>query len=208
LAGFSVYQPSLNAVSAVSADGPLVGLSGAHRPAGHERERLDPERGHEFVLLLDLVVERHVREARGVVRRRRVGWRAGEPVTQHVRDDDEELARVQGHAVSDQPLVVPVAPRVPGRVHDRVALVGVQLAVGLVRELGVPQRRAVLQRHIAEIEDLVVLRELIHRNGTSSLERTCCRFIGVSGTWWIIGNSCIRNTLMRLMITNMDGFYW
>ena len=120
------------------------------------------------MLLLDLVVESDVREARGVVRRRRIGRRAREPVAQHVRDDDEVLGRVQGHAVSDQPLVVPVAPRVPGRVHDRVALVGVQLAVCLVRELGVAQRRAVLQRHIAEIEDLVVLRELIHRNGTSS----------------------------------------
>ena len=150
------------------ADGPLVGLPGAHRPAGHERERLDPERGHEPVLLLDLVVESDVREARGVVRRRRVGRRAREPVAQHVRDDDEVLGRIQGHAVSDQPLVVPVAAGVPGRVHDRVALVGVQLAVCLVRELGVAQRRAVLQRHIAEIEDLVVLRELIHRNGTSS----------------------------------------
>jgi hypothetical protein len=48
-----------------------------------------------------------------------------------------------------KPLVVPVAPRVPSREHDRIALVGVQLAVRLVRELGVAQRRPVLQRHIA-----------------------------------------------------------
>jgi hypothetical protein len=37
------------------ADGPLVGLPGTHRPAGHERKRLDPERGHELMLLLDLI---------------------------------------------------------------------------------------------------------------------------------------------------------
>ena len=110
------------------ADGPLVEVCPApiDQPVA-KRERLDPERGHELVLLLDLVVESDVREARGVVRRRRIGRRAREPVAQHVRDDDEVFGRVEGHAVSDQPLVVPVTPGVPGRVHDRVALVGVQV---------------------------------------------------------------------------------
>ena len=109
------------------ADRPLVGLPGAHRPAGDELQRLDPELlGDQPVLQLDLVVERDVRETCPVVRRRRVARRAREPVAEHVRDDDEVLGGVERHALADQPLVVVVPARVPRRIDDRVALVGVE----------------------------------------------------------------------------------
>src|SRR5215207_2581881 len=146
------------------ADGPLVGLPGAHRPAGDERERLDPELlGDQLVLRLDLVVEGDVREARLVVRRRSVARRAREPVAEHVRDDDEVLGGVEGHALADQPLVVPVATRVPRWVHDRIGLVGIEVAVGLVGELRVAQRRTALEHHVPQVKGLVVLHELVHR---------------------------------------------
>ena len=62
----------------------------------------------------NLVIERHVRKARPVVRRRRVARGAREPVAEHVGDGDEVLGGIERHPLADEPLVVPVAARIPG----------------------------------------------------------------------------------------------
>ena len=158
------------------ADRPLVGLPRAHRPAGDKRQGLDSEvLGDQLVLSLDLVVERDLREVRLVVRGRRVARRARKPIAEHVRDDDEVLAGVEGHVLADEPFIVPVEARVPRRIDDRVALVGVQLAERLVRELRVLERVAVLKREISEIEGLVVLHELCGHLGPPRSKRKYCR---------------------------------
>src|SRR5215217_1180825 len=93
------------------ANGPLVGLTCAHRPASYQHELLDAKvLRDESVLRRDVVVYGHAREAGLVVRRRGVAGRRREPVAYHVRNDDKVLGRVEGHALPNQPLVLPVSP--------------------------------------------------------------------------------------------------
>ena len=113
--------------------------------------------GDELVLDRDVVVDRNVRKAGLVVGRRGVGGRGREAVAEHVRDDDEVLVRVEGHAFPDQPLVLPVPPRVPRRVHDGVGLVVVERPESLVGELRVPERGAPLQDNVAQPKNLMVV---------------------------------------------------
>ena len=66
------------------------------------------------------------------------------------------LSGIERHARSDQPFVVVVLARIPGRIEDDIVLRRAQFAEGLVGKLAVAQRRAALQPHIAEFEDFVI----------------------------------------------------
>jgi len=46
--------------------------------------------------------------------------------------------------------------RIPGGIDDRVVFGGVQRAEGFVGELAVADGGAALQRHVAEVEDLMI----------------------------------------------------
>src|SRR6185437_11832457 len=63
---------------------------------------------------------------------------------------------VKGHAVADEPLVLPVAPGVPRRVDDRVVPALAERPVCLVRESGAAKRCTAAEREVAQIEGLVV----------------------------------------------------
>jgi hypothetical protein len=71
-------------------------------------------------------------------------------------NDDEVFVRIERHARSDQPFVVVVLARIPGRVDDDVVFRRVQLAESLVSKLAVAQRRTSLQPDISELENLVI----------------------------------------------------
>src|SRR5665811_2529163 len=87
------------------------------------------------MLHLHVVVKRNVREAYAIVWCRVVARGSRQSVTQHIRDNDEVFYRIEGHAFPDQPLIVVVLTRVPGRIDNHVAPVGIELAVGLISQL-------------------------------------------------------------------------
>ena len=154
---------------------PLEGLQRAHRPAGDERQLLHAELlGHQPVLHPHIVARRHQREARPVIGLRRIARRRGQAVAQHVRDDDEILVRIERHARPDQPLIVVMLARIPGRVDDDVVLRRVHPAECLVGEFATAQRRASLQPHVAKFEDFVVLRHSLLPSPGVCFPRTYC----------------------------------
>ena len=63
---------------------------------------------------------------------------------------------IEGLVLADGPFHVGVVAGIPGRLDNDVVLLGIEGAVRLVGELRVPERRALLQHHIARIENLVV----------------------------------------------------
>src|SRR5262249_22589272 len=95
---------------------PLVRLLRAHRPSHNELQSLDPELlRHEPMLEPHVVVERHTRESRPIIRWSRIAWRRRKSIAKHVRDYYEIPLGGQGHIGSDQPFVVVVLSGVPGR---------------------------------------------------------------------------------------------
>jgi hypothetical protein len=77
------------------ADRPLVGLSGTHRPPGHQCDLGDAEvLGEQFVLCGNLIQDADMRESGPVVGHRRVRRRRGDTIAQHVRNDDEPIGNL------------------------------------------------------------------------------------------------------------------
>ena len=103
---------------------PVKGLQGAHRPSGYQLDLVDAEfLGHQPVLCPHIVVGRDLREPRPVIGLRRIARRRRQAVAEHIGDDDEVFPRIERHPRPDQPLVVVVLARVPGRIDDDIALV-------------------------------------------------------------------------------------
>jgi hypothetical protein len=78
--------------------------------------------GDELLLQGVVVVDGDVGEAGLAVEGRGVRGGGRQIVSEHLRDDEEVLVRVESHA-PDQPLVLPVPPGIPGWVGNDVALV-------------------------------------------------------------------------------------
>src|SRR5579862_3738663 len=136
---------------------PMESLQRAHRPAGNQANVLDAELlRHQTMLGADIVVGRHLRKSRSVVRFGHVAWRRGQAVAEHIRDDDEVLLWIECPALANQPLVVVVLAGVPRRIDDDVVLGGVKRPKGLVGQLAVAERQAALQLDGTKIIDLII----------------------------------------------------
>jgi hypothetical protein len=121
-------------------------LQRAHRPADHQANVLDTKLlGDEPVLGANVVIGGDQREPQAIVWFGHVAARRRQAVAEHIRDDDEILGWIERHAGADQPFVVIMLARIPGRVDDDVVLGGIQFAKLLVGKLAVPDRRSALQ---------------------------------------------------------------
>lgn len=139
------------------AGAPLVGQSGTHLPTKNQFQRLDTEvLGDQAVLAEDIVVHRDVWESRLVARCGRIAGRRRKSVAEHVRHDDEVLVRVKAAPGPNQPFILPVTTRVPGRIDDRVSLVFVQRAIRLIGQARIPQCLLRLEYDVSKLEDVVL----------------------------------------------------
>ena len=138
---------------------PLIGLAPGHGPAQHQGDALHAERlGQQPMLACDIVVGGDHGETRAVERRRRVARRGRQAVAEHVDRHDEPARRVERRHRPQVALVAGVGAGVEGGHDDDVAAARVERAVRLVGEPCVGQRGAGLQRHVAELEYIVVRR--------------------------------------------------
>ena len=166
---------------------PLIRLAPGHGPPRHQRNPLHAERlGEQPVLARNVVVEGDGGEPRAVEGRCGVARRGRQTVAEHVDRHDEVARRIEGRHRAQVALVARVRAGIEGRHDDHVAAARVERAVRLVGEPRIRQRDTGLQRHLAELEYLVVWR---HFRATPHLLSAVVRALpsgtGPPAGWWL-----------------------
>ena len=136
---------------------PVQCLLAAHRPAISERQLRDAEAlAQQPLLRVHIVPVREHRIAPGAERLREIARRGREPVAELIGNDDEIAFGIENAIPPDQPVDVGVMRRVGCRVENDIRLVRRELAISLVREMGLRQRHPALQRQRSKLECLMV----------------------------------------------------